>query len=345
MPTFTSPASWVRPLHARAAGIGLALLIGLGATGITTLPTLQSWRLSALTVAILIGMLVGNAFGAQLPSRLVPGIACAQRDLLRAGVVLYGLRLSFQQVLALGPAALLLDLLIVTSTLLLGTAVGRRLLGLDRDTALLTACGSAICGAAAILAVERLLKPEPSKVTMAVATVVLFGTLDIFLYPQIAHWLAMPEAHYGLYVGATVHEVAQVVAAASASGDAASDTAVIVKLTRVLLLVPVLFALAWQRERDTAADRGGRGRFSVPWFALAFLGMCILNSLLALPAAWRNLLLDLDTLLLATAMAALGLDTRLARLRALGPKPLLLALILFVWLCVGGYAMMRLCVG
>lgn len=327
-------------LAARLPGFVFALLLGLAGLGLAVVPALAGLQLSALTLAIVLGMLVGNFAGARLPERLAPGIAFSQRNLLRAGIVLYGLRISFQQIAAIGPGALLLDLAIVVSTLALGLWIGRRWLGLDRDTALLTACGSAICGAAAVLATERVLKPEASKVAIAVAGVVLFGTLNIFLYPQLAAWLALPSEVYGIYTGATVHEVAQVVAAGNAVSPAAADAAVIVKLTRVLLLVPVLFLLGgWQARRGAAG-----GRITVPWFALAFVGVCALNSMIELPSGLRAKLLDLDTLLLATAMGALGLETRFSRLRALGPKPLLLAFALFVWLTVGGYWLTRLLV-
>ncbi|NCT67135.1 MAG: YeiH family putative sulfate export transporter [Rhodanobacteraceae bacterium] len=323
---------------ARLPGLLFALLLGLAGLGLAKLPAFEHLQLSALTIAIVLGMLLGNLVGARLPAQVAPGIAFSQRTLLRAGVVLYGLRISFQQIAAIGPGALLLDVLIVASTLALGVWIGRRWLGLDRDTALLTACGSAICGAAAVLATERLLKPEPSKVAIAVASVVLFGTLNIFLYPQLYPHLGLAPVDFGVYAGATVHEVAQVVAVGNAIGPEATDTAVIVKLTRVLLLVPFLFLLGgWQARRDG----GARGAVSVPWFALAFVGVCALNSLVTLPPALRGWLLDLDTLLLATAMGALGLETRFARLRALGPKPLLLALCLFGWLSVGGYWLTR----
>ena len=321
----------------RFPGLVFTLLIGLTGLGLAALPPFQHLQLSALTLAIVLGMLLGNVFGRRLPQRLAPGIGFSQRDLLRAGVVLYGLRISFQQIAAVGPGALLLDLTIVTSTIAFGVWIGCRWLGLDRDTALLTACGSAICGAAAVLATERLLKPEPSKVAIAVASVVLFGTLNIFLYPEIAAHLAMPAKGFGIYAGATVHEVAQVVAIGNAVSPAATDTAVIVKLTRVLLLVPFLFILGgWEARKG-----GARGAISIPWFALAFVGVCALNSVVMLPAALRARLLDLDTLLLAMAMGALGLETRLSRLRALGPKPLVLAFVLFVWLTVGGYWLTR----
>lgn len=327
------PAKPDNVFRQRMPGLIFTLLLGLAGLALARVPALAHLQISALTLAIVLGMLIGNLIGARLPHRLAPGIGFAQRDLLRAGVVLYGLRISFQEIAAVGPGALMLDIVIVTSTLALGVWIGRRWLGLDRDTALLTACGSAICGAAAVLATERVLNPEPSKVAIAVASVVLFGTIDIFLYPQIQAHFAIPVHMFGIYAGATVHEVAQVVAAGNAVSPAAADTAVIVKLTRVLLLVPFLFALGgWQ-----ARNGGERGKISVPWFALVFVGVCVFNSLVTLPAALRGFLLDLDTLLLATAMAALGLETRFSRLRALGPKPLLLAFVLFTWLTVGGY--------
>ena len=331
------PVAVMSSLAARVPGLAFALLIGLAGLGVAALPAFARLQLSALTVAIVLGMLIGNLAGAHLPANLAPGIGYAQRMLLRAGVVLYGLRISFQQIAAIGPGALLLDLIIVASTLGLGVWIGRRWLGLDRDTALLTACGSAICGAAAVLATERVLKPDPGKVAIAVASVVLFGTLNIFLYPQLYPHLGLSALDFGVYAGATVHEVAQVVAVGNAIGADATDTAVIVKLTRVLLLVPFLFLLGgWQ-----ARQGGVRGAISVPWFALAFVGVCALNSLIALPPALHARLLDLDTLLLATAMGALGLETRFGKLRALGMKPLLLALLLFVWLSVGGYWLVR----
>lgn len=317
-------------------GISLASLLGALALWISGSAWASAWHLSALTVAIVAGLVLGNGASSHLPASLAPGLAIAQRQLLRAGVVLYGLRLSFQDVAAVGVAGLLVDAVVVVSTLGLGVWAGRRWFGLDRDTALLTAAGSAICGAAAVLAVERVIRPEAGKVAIAVATVVLFGTLNIFLYPQLYPYLGLDPAAFGLYTGATVHEVAQVVAVASAIGPDTADAAVVVKLTRVLMLVPVLLALGWREARH-----GGESAMVVPWFALAFLGVVALNSVVAIPPAVRSALLALDTFLLATAMAALGVETRLSRLRALGPRPLFLAAVLFLWLSVGGYVLVR----
>lgn len=318
-------------------GLLVALALGLAGLGLAQVPMLARWQLSALTVAIVLGMVLGNFGGPFLSPRLGPGLHIAQRQLLRAGVVLYGLRLSFQDVAAIGVPGLLVDLIVVVSTLMLGTWAGRRWFGLDRDTALLTAAGSAICGAAAVLAVERVIRPEANKVAIAVATVVLFGTLNIFLYPQMYPYLGLDPAAFGLYTGATVHEVAQVVAVGSAISPETADAAVVVKLTRVLMLVPVLLVLGWREARV-----GGERAMVIPWFAFGFLGVVAFNSLVTLPPAWKSALLTLDTLLLAMAMAALGMETRLAKLRALGPRPLLLAGALFLWLSVGGYALVRL---
>ena len=320
-------------------GLLLALGIGLAGLWLADQPWLARWQVSPLTLAIVLGMILGNAFGAHLPAPVAPGVIVAQQKLLRLGVILFGLRITFQQIARVGPEGLLLDVVIVCGTLLLGSTLGRRVFGLDRDTALLTAGGSAICGAAAVLAMERVVKPEPSKVAIAVATVVLFGTLDIFVYPWLFPHLGMGVRQFGIFTGGTVHEVAQVVAAASAVSPASANTAVIVKLTRVMLLVPVLLYISWNRSRG--GDSAAGTRMHVPWFALIFVAVAAFNSLVTLPAPWKNALLVIDTLALAAAMAALGMETRFAKLRALGPKPLLLAVVLWGWLIGAGVVLVK----
>lgn len=322
-------------LRRAAPGLLLACFLGLAASALTAIPVLARWQVSALTVAIVLGMLLGNAFGRHLPPALAPGIGIAQKNLLRLGVVLYALRISFQDIAAVGLPGLALDAFVIVTVLVLGSWVGQRWLKLDRDTAILTASGSAICGAAAVLAVERVLRAEPGKVAMAVATVVLFGTLDIFLYPTLYPWLGLDAHAFGLFTGATVHEVAQVVAVGSAISPATTDTAVIVKLTRVMLLMPVLVLIGWRVGRRV---EGGERPSVVPGFAVGFIGVAALNSLVDIPESLKASLLTFDTFLLATAMAALGMETRWARLRALGPRPLLLALVLFLWLFAAGLA-------
>lgn len=324
-------------------GLLLTLGIGVAALWLTRVPLLANWQVSALTLAIVLGMILGNTFGARLPNALAPGVTFSQQKLLRLGVILYGLRVTFQNIAAVGPEGLALDLVIVCGTLLLGTWLGTRLFRMDRDTSLLTAGGSAICGAAAVLALEGVIKPEASKVAIAVATVVLFGTLDIFVYPLLYPHLAMTAHQFGIFTGGTVHEVAQVVATGTAVSSEVADTAVIVKLTRVMMLVPVLLFFGWRHARSGHSG-GGKRRMTVPWFALLFVVVSAFNSLVALPPAWKDALLTIDTLALAAAMAALGVETRFVKLKALGPRPLLLATLLWGWLMGAGTLLVKLAV-
>jgi uncharacterized integral membrane protein (TIGR00698 family) len=221
---------------------------------------------------------------------------------------------------------------------------------LDRDTALLTAAGSAICGAAAVLAVESTLQSKPHKSAMAVGSVVLFGTLSMFLYPILfkAGWLHLDTVGAGLFFGGTIHEVAQVVGAASNVSPEATHIATIVKMTRVMLLVPVLLvvgvwvsrsarkASAGSANAEDAAQSHAPRKLAIPWFALGFLAFVVINSLHVLPQAATSTLNTLDTFALTMAMTALGIETRISQIREAGPRALTTGLILYVWLIAGG---------
>jgi len=319
-----------------AAVAGLALLLGQHAA-------LQSHGLSTLTLAIALGIGLGNTLYPRLAPRAGAGVGFSRQWLLRAGIVLYGLRLTFQDIGQVGVAGLLIDGVMVTSTLLLAGWAGTRLFGLERSSALLIGAGSAICGAAAVMAAEPVLRARAEQVTVAVSTVVVFGTLAMLAWPllyqlNLSHALVPISEHaYGVFAGSTIHEVAQVVAAGGAVSPAAADTAVITKMVRVMLLAPalVVVSLLLARSRAAAPDPP-RARIVVPWFAFGFIAVAAFNSLQWLPAGLVHALVQLDTLLLAMAMAALGLTTHVSALRQAGVKPLLLALLLFGWLLVGG---------
>jgi len=207
----------------------------------------------------------------------------------------------------------------------------------------LIGAGSAICGAAAVMAAAPVVRGRAEQVTVAVATVVVFGTLAMVVYPVLYQlnmqwdWIGGGERGFGVYIGATVHEVAQVVAASRQIGESAADTAVIAKMVRVMLLAPFLLGLAWwlARRQRPASAQASVG-FVIPWFAFGFIGVVVVNSWLQLPSALAAAINTLDTWLLAMAMAALGISTRAGALRQAGIKPLLLALVLFVWLLLGG---------
>ncbi|WP_232219952.1 YeiH family protein [Pseudogulbenkiania sp. MAI-1] len=324
-------------------GLALALLLGGGALALATLPMLQNLGLSALTLAIVGGIALGNGGYAALAPRCDAGVQFAKQRLLRLGIVLFGLRLTLQDIAAVGPAGVLIDAVMLTSTFLLACWLGPRWFGLERDSAMLIGAGSAICGAAAVLATEPVARGGTEKVAVAVATVVVFGTLAMFLYPmlftlaQAAGMSGLDGWRFGLFAGSTLHEVAQVVAAGRAVSEQAAEVAVIAKMIRVMMLAPFLLLLsAFLARRESGATRSTTRRITIPWFAVGFVLLAGVNSLGWLPPAWRAGLLQLDTLLLAAAMAALGLHTQVSAIRRAGLAPLGLAACLCGWLIVGG---------
>lgn len=298
---------------------------------------LSGLGLSSLTLAIVLGILVGNTVYPRIAARAQPGVVFSKGTLLRLGIILYGLRLTIQQMLGVGLDGLLADLLMLSSTFFLAFWLGTRWLKLDRQTAVLIGAGSSICGAAAVMATEPIVKAQAEKVAVAVATVVIFGIIGIFLYPQMNawHWWPFSGLHFGVYIGSTVHEVAQVVAAGRSISPAVADAAVTVKLLRVILLAPFLLLLSyfWGRSEQRT---GEKVRVTIPWFAFAFIGVALFNSLHLLPAPLLQRLITLDTLLLSMAMAALGLTTHFGAIRQAGAKPLLLGALLMVWLVGAG---------
>lgn len=329
------------------------VLPGLALTGVITalalwlsdIPALSHLGLSALTLAIVIGMVVGNTVYPAAKPWCEDGVTLAKQRLLRLGIILYGLRLTFAQIADVGATGIVIDALMLCSTFALACWLGQRVFKLDRDTAMLIGAGSSICGAAAVMATEPVLNAKAEKVTVAVATVVIFGTAAIFLYPWLwhlnaqYHWLSFTAAQFGIYTGSTVHEVAQVVAAGQGVSPDAENAAVIAKMIRVMMLAPFLLLLSGWKSRKEVQQGGqnaGMRNITIPWFALLFILVAAFNSLNILPHSWIPSLITLDTVLLAMAMAALGLTTHMSALRQAGLKPMLLAALLFIWLIVGG---------
>lgn len=324
-------------------GILLIALFSCSAFYIADIPFIKGLSLSPLIVGIVLGMIYANSLRCRLPETWVPGIKFCTKEVLRTGIVLYGFRLTFSSVVAVGTAAIVIDLIVVTCTLLLGLGLGR-LLKMDRDLSLLTATGSAICGAAAVLGAEPVVKAQPYKTAVAVSTVVIFGTVAMFVYPALyrAGILGLSPAQMGIYTGSTLHEVAHVVGAGNAMGDGIADTAIIVKMIRVMLLAPVLVVMSLLLgRRKSEGATGVKRKITIPWFAFGFLAVIGFNSFDLLPAglvAWIN---DLDTFLLTMAMTALGAETSFDKFRQTGARPFVLAALLFAWLMGGGYLMAR----
>jgi uncharacterized integral membrane protein (TIGR00698 family) len=189
-----------------------------------------------------------------------------------------------------------------------------------------------------VLATDRVIESKSHKVSIAVATVVVFGTVSMFLYPLLYPFLGLTERQFGVYTGATVHEVAQVVAAGRAVSQAASDTAVVTKMLRVLLLAPVLLLIGRLRARGNAQ---GSGQVTFPWFVLWFGAVIAAQSFVRLPPAIKAPLINLDTVLLSSAMFALGVGTQWRQVKQAGTRPLLLAAVIFAGLVSGGWAITR----
>lgn len=323
----------------RKNGAGLVLAAALAAASIALarLPVLQNWGIGALTVAIVVGMVLGNSVFVRVAASAGAGVDFARTRLLRAGIVLYGFRITFSQIVQVGWTGVLIDAVMLSATFLLACYLGKRL-QMDEDTAMLIGAGASVCGAAAVMGAEPVVKADAHKTAVAVATVVVFGTVAMFAYPLLYPWLGMNEHAYGLYVGSTVHEVAQVVVAGNAISESAAAVAVIEKMLRVMLLAPFLLVLGVWLSRRRPDTHGGKHRIVLPWFVLGFIAVAGLNSLQWLPMAWVEMLVQIDTFILAMAMAALGLRTQAAAVRQAGAKPLLLAAMLAVFLLVGGYA-------
>jgi len=321
-------------------GILFVALFSIAAIQISQIEFIKNLAISPLIIGIIIGMIYANTLRNHLPKEWVPGIVFSAKQLLRLAIIFYGFRITFQQIMDVGTAGLVVSFVMLTSTILLGSWAGVKIFKLDQDTSILTASGSSICGAAAVLATEPVLKAEPYKSAIAVGTVVLFGTISMFLYPFMfkSGILNMDASTYGIYVGGTVHEVAQVVAAGGAVGTAASDNAIIVKMTRVMMIAPMLIILGLiLASRQKSNDKNGGVKVVIPWFAVWFVIMSGINSLGIIPQNIVSEINQIDTFMLTMAMTALGMETNAEKFKQAGIKPILLALLMFIWLIVVGY--------
>ncbi len=335
-------------------GLGLCLTLAIAAHLLAGLEPLRSRGVGTLIVALLLGIAIGNTVYRAQTHACTAGVDLSRQRILRLAIIFYGLRLTFQDVAGIGWGGVLVDAFIVCSTFALALWLGPSRFKQERESAILIGAGSAICGAAAVLATAPLVKAQSRHVAVAIATVVVFGTLGTFLYPLLVRWnaeaglLSVASVPIGLFFGSTIHEVAQVVAAAEAVGAGITETAVVAKMVRVMMLAPFLFGLSIWMARGASQGNGVRAQAAtivIPWFAVGFIAMIGLNSLHVLPAALVEVMIEADAFLLAMAMAAVGIGTRLKALRDAGAMPLALGAALFVWLVVAGFAANLLLLG
>jgi uncharacterized integral membrane protein (TIGR00698 family) len=324
---------------------------------ISDIGAVRALGISPLVIGIVMGIFYANTLHNKIPSEWGTGITFSGKKILRFAIVFYGFRITFQQIAEVGIDGFMVSLIMLSTTFILGTYLGIKIFKMDRDTSMLTASGASVCGAAAVLATEPVLKSEDHKTAVAVSMVVLFGTISMFLYPVLyasiiepaAGFLHMTPQEFGIYVGGTIHEVAQVVAVpASVVGAPVemANSAVIVKMTRVIMIAPLLIVLGiyLSYAAKKTGSVGGGVKLVIPWFAVYFIGMAGFNSLQLVPQNIVDIINEIDTFLLTMAMTALGMGTIFSKFKGLGLAPIYTAGSMFIWLVVGGFIVTKLVV-
>ncbi len=295
---------------------------------------------SPLILAIVLGLALGNTV--PVTDRFRPGITFAMRHLLRLAIVLLGLQLTLRDLaeVGFGGIAILASGLVAT---FLVTLQAGRLLGVDRKLTELLAAGTSICGAAAIIAANTVTRASDEDVAYAIATITVFGTIAMFAIPALGFWIGLDAHDVGFWAGAAIHEIAQVGGAAFQVGEAPGEFGMVAKLGRVMMLAPVVFALAFwasaRARRETSAKSNTNISVPLPWFVLGFLAMVLLNSVIDLPPVAVSSAGQISSLLLAMALAAMGLQCSLPRLFAKGWRPLALGAISTVFIALATLSM------
>ncbi|MEZ0323779.1 MAG: YeiH family protein [Hydrogenothermaceae bacterium] len=320
-------------------GFVFSSILALASMYISSLEIVKSTvNFSPLIVAIILGLIVGNTI--KLPEILKPGINFSLKRILRLAIIFLGFRLTFQNIVDVGIEGLLVDSVMLISSFILGVWVSQKYFGLDQQISYLIASGSSICGASAVLATAPIVKGQMHQAAMAVATVTIFGTIAMFLYPAVYKTgllFGLNDVTYGIFTGATVHEVAQAVAAGFAISDEAGNTATIAKLTRVMMLAPLLIALSFYLAKKHSTHGVNLREIPIPWFVFGFIGMVGVNSLNIIPKDYINGINQIDTFLLTVSMAALGMETNIEKMKKAGMKPIYAALVIFIYLFFGGF--------
>ena len=328
-----SPAAWLATL---APGIVLCGLIAAAALLLRQVSGLAV--LSPMIVSIALGALVHNTLGTPTVAR--PGVGFSLRWILRFGIVLLGFQLTTQQVLDVGVTGFAVIAVSLIACFVVTKPLGAAL-GVDAKLTELIAAGTSICGASAVIAANTVTKAPEEDCAYAVACVTLCGMVAMVLYPLLPALLGLSPRDYGLWTGASVHEVAQVVAASYQAGTEAGDYATITKLTRVIMLAPMMMVLGALATRR--ADGGsGQVRAPLPYFALGFIAAIAANSTIDIGPFLKELIVGATTFLLALALAAMGLSTDMRKLAPKGARPLVLGALSSLFIAVLSLLLVKL---
>ncbi|KMK75198.1 YeiH family protein [Alkalihalobacillus pseudalcaliphilus] len=338
-----------------ALGITLTLVIAFAAQILIKLPYLH--MVGPLILAIILGISFNTIYS--VPSRFHKGIEFSSKKLLRAGIILLGLRLHLGDIQAAGLSTFIYAFILVLTTLISVYSLAR-LFKVHQTLSLLTACGTAICGAAAIIAIAPLVKAKDQMTAVSITVIALLGTLLTLLFTLLYPLFPLTDYQYGLLVGGTLHEIAHAIAASTVGGVVAEDIALIVKLTRVILLVPVavcigvLFNYFNKKDEEGPSTSAGMASFlpsstspmkpkmkwPIPWFIFGFLAMSTVNTFGLLSETLTETLISLSYLFLAMAMAGVGLKVKLNAFKDIGPNILYAGLIGTVLLVGLGYLLL-----
>lgn len=321
-------------LQLRKLAPGLLVCLVIAAVSVWLRNVSGIAALNPVVIALLVGLAWRTAMGRHLV--LDAGIAFSIRPLLRFAIVILGLQVTATEVLELGPGALALAVTVVAVTVPTAIWLGR-MLGVQAELAALLGMGTGICGASAIVATNQVVRAKDEDVTYALAVITLCGTAGLVLLPLLAEPFGMSAIAYGLWAGASLHEVVQAVGAAAAGGAEAAQSGTVMKLARVMLLAPAIMALGWWVARG-AAEGGGATKVQVPWFAVWFLVMVGVVSTGLMPRLAIDASRFLVPLLMAASVAALGLSTDLKALRARGLRPLILGIVLSLLIAAIAFA-------
>nr|WP_245429952.1 YeiH family protein [Mesorhizobium sp. WSM3859] len=282
---------------------------------------------SPMILAVVAGMIYSNVLG--MPGHAKPGIAFAQKRLLRFAIVLLGFQLTLGQVAGIGLGGVCIVAATLGATFLFTVTLGR-LIGVDAKLSQLIAAGTSICGASAIVATNIVTDARDEDVTYAVAAITLFGTIAMLGFPLLAPAFGLDQHAFGLWAGASIHEVAQVIGAGFQNGALSGETATVAKLTRVAMLAPMVIALGLMARRGSADASGAKP--PMPWFVAAFVAVVALNSLVAVPAQIHSAIALAAQIMLTMGLAALGLQDDISQIRSRGLRPLLLAFSAFIFI-------------
>jgi len=288
---------------------------------------------SPMILAVVAGMVYSNVLGT--PVHAKAGIAFSQKRLLRFAIVLLGFQLTLGQVVSIGAGGVGIVAATLGATFLFTVTLGR-LIGVDRKLAQLIAAGTSICGASAIVATNIVTDARDEDVTYAVASITLFGTVAMLGFPLLAPLLGLDQHAFGLWAGASIHEVAQVIGAGFQNGTQSGEIATVAKLTRVAMLAPMVIALGLMARRGSRDQSAARP--PMPWFVAAFIAVVALNSLVTMPAEVKSAMALATTIMLTMGLAAMGLQADISQLRSRGLRPLALAFCAFLF--IGCFSLM-----